>query len=423
MKGKTMQQNSKLNYSLPSTRYSLNKDSKIAVFGASGLVGSAIVRKLIENGYTNIIGTIHKRKPSTSYLLPANSYYKIDLLDSVAVSKFFEQHNPEFVFLAAAKVGGIVANNTYKADFIYQNMAIALNVIHSAYKYGVKKLLNLGSSCIYPKFAPQPMKEEYLLTGSLEPTNEPYAIAKISAIKLCRYFNEQYGTNFISAMPTNLYGPGDNVNLETSHVLPALIRKFHLGKCLEENNFEAIRKDLNKNPIDGIDGEESREEILKILEKYGIKIGIRDKGQGVSRNTESNKKANFTSYPLPLTPVSIEIWGSGEVYREFLHVDDMAEVCIYLMQDIDAGNMREYSEDYFVNIGTGEDIKLKDLANTIKEIVDFKGKIAYDRLKPDGTPRKLLDVTKINQLGWRNKTKLEEGIKKVYGWYLELSEK
>ena len=401
----------------------MDKNSKIVVFGASGLVGSAIVRKLLEKGYYNIIGTIHKRNPLIPYpliLIP------IDLTNQQSVADFFKKYQPEYVFLAAAKVGGILANNTYKADFIHDNIVIASNIIHSAYKYGVKKLLNLGSSCIYPKFAPQPMKEEHLLTGPLEPTNEPYAIAKIAAIKLCRYFNEQYNTNFLSVMPTNLYGPNDNFDLETSHVLPALIRKIHLGKCLEENNWEEVKKDLDRRPIEGIDGKSDKEEILKILEKYGIKIGIRDKRYGIwdrgydvrGNKEEMDRKEIYPLTHTPFIPVSVEIWGTGNPFREFLYVDDMADACVFVMENIEAKDMKKLSEDYFVNIGTGEDIRIRDLVELIKKIIGFKGKIEYNPEKPDGTPKKLLDVSKINQLGWTARTGLEEGIRKVYEWYL-----
>jgi GDP-L-fucose synthase len=358
----------------------MEEEAKIFVAGHKGLVGSAIVRKLKEKGYTNII---------------TKDKSEIDLRRQEEVERFFEKEKPDYVFLAAAKVGGILANNTYPAEFIYDNLAIALNVIHSAYKYKVKKLLNLGSSCIYPKYAPQPMKEEYLLTGSLEPTNEAYAIAKISAIKLVRYYNQQYGTNFISVMPTNLYGPNDNFNLETSHVLPALIRKFHLAKLLEQGDIEGIKKDFKKYPIGfGLDKEvdfNDNDSILKVLSKLGI-ISLASK-------------------------VSLTIWGSGEVYREFLYVDDLADACVYLMENIDAPDMAKLCNDYFVNVGTGKDIKIKDLAILIKDIVGFKGEIMHDLTKPDGTPRKLLDVSKIKQLGWIAKTSLEEGIKNVYSYY------
>ncbi|MDW7973206.1 MAG: NAD-dependent epimerase/dehydratase family protein [Thermodesulfovibrio sp.] len=255
------------------------------------------------------------------------------------------------------------------------------------YKNGAKKPLNINPSRIYPKHAPQPMKEEYILTGVLEPTNEPYAIAKISAIKLCRYYNEQYGTNLISVMPTNLYGPNDNFDLFTSHVLPALIRKFHLGKALMEGDWETIRKDLNKLPIEGTDGSAEEEKILKVLKKYGI------------------------------TPEYVEIWGSGEVYREFLHVDDLADACVFLMENVDAEEMKKYCPDYFVNVGTGEDLTIKELANIIKQIIGFKGEIKHDLTKPDGMPRKLLDVSKIHQLGWKHRIDLEEGIRSVYYGY------
>lgn len=362
----------------------MKKDSLIVVFGASGMVGGALVRKLLDKGYVNIIGTYRSRKPNFNNKV---KLVKIDLKIQQETEKFFKSFKPEYVFLASAKVGGILANDTFKADFIYDNLTIAVNVIGSTYKYGVKKLLNLGSSCIYPKFAPQPMKEEYLLTGALEPTNEPYAIAKISAIKLCRYFNEQYGTNFISVMPTNLYGPFDNFDLFTSHVLPALIRKFYLAHCLEENDWDSVVADLNRRPIEGVNGEYSREHILEILQKYGI------------------------------TKESVKLWGTGNVFREFLHVDDLAEACVFLMENIDAEEMKSLSPDYFVNIGTGEDLKINELALIIKKIVGFRGEIIYDTSKPDGTPRKLLDVSKINQLGWKYKISLEEGIKDTYEWY------
>jgi GDP-L-fucose synthase len=354
----------------------MRKNSKIYVAGHRGLVGSAILRKLQEKGYTNIIVKTSK---------------ELDLRRQEDVERFFEKEKPEYVFLAAAKVGGILANNTYKAEFIYDNIMISANVIHSSYKYGVKKLLNLGSSCIYPKYAEQPMKEEYLLTGSLEPTNEPYAIAKITAIKLVRYYNEQYGTNFISVMPTNLYGPNDNFNLETAHVLPALLRKFHLAKLLRDKDFDKIRKDIKRYPIGyrldekiNLDNKDSIRDILK-------QVGV--------------------------TEDYVEIWGSGEVYREFLYVDDMAEGCVFLMENVDAEEMKKISQDYFVNLGTGEDIKLKDLALIIKDIVGFEGEIKYDLSKPDGTPRKLLDVIRMKSFGWKSKINLEEGIKRTYEWY------
>lgn len=309
----------------------MNKNAKIYVAGHQGLVGSALMRALTAQGYHNIV---------------TRSFTDLDLRNQVAVDEFFKLEQPEFVFLAAAKVGGIWANNIYKAEFIYDNLMIATNVIHAAYKYGVKKLLNLGSSCIYPKGAPQPLKEEYLLTGSLESTNEPYAIAKIAAIKLCRYYNEQFGTNFISVMPTNLYGPNDNFNLETAHVLPALLRKFHDAK----------------------------------LEKQQ----------------------------------SIVVWGSGCPLREFLYVDDLSSAILFLMEKYTARDVGE-----IINIGIGSDISIKALAELIKNVVGFHGQILYDAAKPDGVRQKLLDVTKMMILGWRAQVSLEEGIKKMYGWYCQ----
>lgn len=341
-------------------------DSKIYVAGHRGLVGSAIVRGLSERGAGNIV-------------FRASS--ELDLRRQVDVEAFFEAEHPEYVFLAAARVGGILANSTYKAEFIYDNMMIAANVINASYKFGVKKLLNLGSSCIYPKLAEQPMKEDCLLTGSLEPTNEPYAIAKIAAIKLCRYYNEQYGSDFISLMPTNLYGPGDNFNLETSHVLPALLRKFHLAKLLLEERFDKIKAD-----------------IIDMAGPSGVGAGELEgflKGFGV-------------------TGEAVTIWGSGEPYREFLFVEDLAEASIFLMENFDFSKIGE-----FVNIGTGKDIKIKELVELIKGIVGFEGEIMYDSSKPDGPPRKLLDISKIESLGWRPSTTLSDGIERTYQWYLK----
>ena len=354
-----------------SSNSSLSKDSKIYVAGHSGLVGSALVRKLKEEGYENIVTRISS---------------ELDLRKQEDTEEFFKQEKPDYVFLAAAKVGGIMANKTYKAEFIYDNTMIAANVINSAYKYNVKKLLNLGSSCIYPKNCPQPMKEEYLLSGKLEPTNEPYAIAKISAIKMCRYFNEQYGKNFISVMPTNLYGPGDNYNLETSHVLPALIRKFHLGKLLEEEKFEEIKKDIKKTPLGfGLD------------EKIDL-----DNEKSIVQNLKE----------IGVTSDYVELWGTGEVYREFLYVDDMADACVYLMKNYNHEDIGE-----FVNIGTGKDITIKKLAELIKEEVGFKGNIKWDTSKPDGTPRKLLNISKLKNLDWQPNIPLKEGLKTTYSIY------
>lgn len=306
----------------------MNKDSKIYVAGHRGLVGSAIVRNLEERGYTNIICRTHK---------------ELDLTRQADVEKFFEEEKPEYVFLAAAKVGGIHANNTRPAEFIYENLMIESNIIHSAYKYGVRKLLFLGSSCIYPKFATQPIKEEYLLTGELEPTNEAYAIAKITGIELCKFYRRQYGCDFISAMPTNLYGINDNFDLETSHVLPALIRKFHEAKI------------------------NTQEEVV--------------------------------------------MWGTGKPLREFMYVDDLADALVHLMVN--------YSDEIHVNMGTGKDLSIGELAQIVKEVVGYEGKIVNDLSKPDGTPRKLLDVSRLEATGWKYKAELREGIEKVYKWYLE----
>jgi len=306
----------------------LNLDAKIYVAGHRGLVGSAIVRNLEEKGYTNIICRTHK---------------ELDLTNQEAVRTFFEQEKPEYVFLAAAKVGGIHANNTYPADFIYDNLMIQNNVIKAAHDFEVKKLLFLGSTCIYPKMAPQPIKEEYLLTGALEETNEAYAVAKIAGLEMCKFFKRQYGDNFISCMPTNLYGPNDNFDLKNSHVLPALIRKFHEAK-------------VNSSDV-------------------------------------------------------VEVWGTGTPLREFLYVDDMADACVFLMEN--------YDGEQHVNIGTGEEVSIRELAETVKEVVGFEGELVFNTNMPDGTPRKLTTVEKLNGLGWKHKVSLNEGIKLAYDWFLE----
>jgi len=344
----------------------MNKSSKIYIAGHRGLVGSALMRKLRDSGYTNIIVRTHK---------------DLDLTRQSEVETFFEKERPAFVFLAAAKVGGILANSTYKAEFIYQNIMIAANVIHASYKYGVGKLLNLGSSCIYPKFAPQPMKEEHLLAGTLEPTNEPYAIAKIAAIKLCRYYNEQYGTNFISAMPANLYGPNDNFDLETSHVLPAFIRKFHIAKLLREKRYDDIIKDFNK---------------------YSSNL----------QTPTANLDLNLSLKSVGITSDCVTLWGSGSPYREFLYVDDLADACVFLMQRYNVDDLGE-----LVNIGTGKDLQVKELVNLIKDLVGYNGEIKWDVSKPDGTPKKLLDVSRIDKLGWKAKIDLCKGLENVYEEY------
>jgi len=365
---------------------------KIFVAGHTGLVGSAIMRNLRSRGYNNIITRTIK---------------ELDLTDQQATAAFFQQEKPEYVILAAAKVGGIMANNTYRAQFIYENIQIQNNVIHQSYLNKVKKLLFLGSSCIYPKNAPQPMKEEYLLTSELEYTNEPYAIAKIAGIKMCESYNIQYGTNFISVMPTNLYGPGDNYNLETSHVLAAIIRKMHLGKCLENNDWEAIVKDLNKNPIEGIDETSDKDEILKILERYGIKIA-----PSPHRSFAPSPHRSFASPPPRL--VAITLWGTGSPRREFLYSDDLANAVVFLMNNCNAKDIGE-----FVNIGAGKDLTINELAELIKNIVGFKGQIEWDNSKPNGTPQKLLNVDRLHKLGWKHKYSLEEGIDKDYKFYIK----
>ena len=359
----------------------MNLDSKIYIAGHRGLVGSAIWKQLKSKGYTNLIG-----KTSS----------ELNLMDAVATQKFFEEEKPEYVFLAAAHVGGIMANNTYRADFIYNNLQIQQNVIYNAYQFGVKKLLFLGSTCIYPKEATQPINEDELLTNVLEYTNEPYAIAKIAGIKLCESFNIQYGTNFISVMPTNLYGPNDNFDLEKSHVLPAMIRKIFLSKCLMDNNIDLLRKDFDKRPVEGINGEHSLEEIKTILSKYGV----------------------FEN--------RVELWGTGKPMREFLWSEEMGDACIFVMENLDFSNVTPEGKkirNTHINIGTGRDITIKDLSELIARTIDYEGKIAFDTTKPDGTMRKLVDVSKINSLGWKHQIEIEEGVQRMYDWYLNNAEK
>ena len=353
----------------------MNLDSKIYIAGHRGLVGSAIWKQLKSKGYTNLIG-----KTSS----------ELNLMDAVATQKFFEEEKPEYVFLAAAHVGGIMANNTYRADFIYNNLQIQQNVIYNAYLFGVKKLLFLGSTCIYPKEAKQPINEDELLTNVLEYTNEPYAIAKIAGIKLCESFNIQYDTNFISVMPTNLYGPNDNFDLEKSHVLPAMIRKIFLSKCLMDNNIDLLRKDFDKRPVEGINGEHSLEEIKAILSKYGV----------------------FEN--------RVELWGTGKPMREFLWSEDMADACIYVMQNVDFKDLikdKKEIRNTHINIGTGSDITIKDLSSLIARIIDYKGNISFDSSKPDGTMKKLTDPSKLNGLGWKHQMEIEDGIKMIFEWY------
>jgi GDP-L-fucose synthase len=335
----------------------MEKNSKIYVAGHCGLVGSAIWRSLQNKGYSNLTGKNHA---------------ELDLLNPNAVRDFFDREQPEFVVLAAAKVGGIFANNEYRVDFIYENLQIQQNVIYESFRHNAKKLLFLGSTCIYPKNAPQPIPENALLTGELEKTNEPYAVAKIAGLKMCESFNLQYGTNYISVQPTNLYGPSDNFHLENSHVLPAMIRKIYLAKNLMENNSAFLEKDLAKRPIKGN------------LSEHGI---FADR---------------------------LELWGTGEPLREFLWSEDMADACVYCLENISYNDVRSH-----INIGTGKEISIAKLATLVAKSVNYDGKIIFDSSKPNGTMRKLCDVSKIHSMGWRHKVEIEDGVKKLYKWYLE----
>ncbi len=359
----------------------MKKNSKIYIAGHRGMVGSAILKNLKAKGYSHFI-----TKTSS----------ELDLRNQAEVEKVFAEEKPEYVFLAAAKVGGIIANNTYRADFIYENLQIQNNVIHTAYKTGVKKLLFLGSTCIYPKESPQPMKEEYLLTDTLEYTNEPYAIAKIAGIKMCESYNIQYGTNFFSVMPTNLYGPNDNFDLEKSHVLPALMRKVYLGYCLERKDWSGIRIDFDKNPVEGINGKSEQKEIEAKLEKYGI---VAD---------DSGK-------------VKIEIWGSGNPMREFLWSEEMADACVHVMEKVDFSDVVKGEDEIrntHINIGTGKEVSIKELAGLIKKVVGFNGEFYFNTDKPDGTMRKMTDVSKLHELGWVHKIEIDEGLDRLLRWYL-----
>ena len=365
----------------------MEKDAKIYIAGHNGLVGSAIYKNLKLKGFTNLI---------------IRSFSELNLLDQKATEKFFKTAQPEYVFLAAAKVGGIEANNTYRADFIYENLMIQNNVIHDSWKYGVKKLLFLGSTCIYPKEATQPMKETELLTGSLEYTNEPYAIAKIAGIKMCESYNLQYGTNFISVMPTNLYGPNDNFDLEKSHVLPALLRKVLLGKFLENNEWGNIRKDLNRNPIEGVNGAAEQSEIISVLKKYGIVI-------------DKDKQTTV-----------VEIWGTGTPKREFMWSEEMADACVFIMENINFSDLipdkihgsKPEIRNTHINIGTGEEVSIKELAHLIKNETGFKGKFIFNAGKPDGTLRKVTDVKTLHELGWKHKIGLKFGLNQMISRYL-----
>lgn len=384
---------------------SLDKNSKIYIAGHNGLVGSAIWNNLKARGYNNLVGRSHK---------------EFDLTNQQDVKNFFEKEKPEAVVLAAAFVGGIMANSLYRADFIMQNMLMQCNVIGSAYATGVKKLLFLGSTCIYPKNAPQPMTEEALLTSPLEYSNEEYAIAKIAGLKMCESYNLQYGTNYIAVMPTNLYGPNDNFHLENSHVMPAMMRKIYLAKLIHDDNWQAIKADMNKRPVEGITGESSKEEIINILAKYGI---------------ENNK---------------VTLWGTGSPLREFLWSEDMADASVHVLLNVDFKDIigiEKYSSVMYgakadglvdrnhsagrggaipalgeirnchINVGTGKELTIKELSQLVVKAVDFKGVIEFDSSKPDGTPRKLIDVSKLHSLGWKHKVEIDEGVKKLFEWY------
>lgn len=384
---------------------SLDKNSKIYIAGHNGLVGSAIWNNLKARGYNNLVGRSHK---------------ELDLTNQQDVKDFFEKERPDAVVLAAAFVGGIMANSLYRADFIMQNMLMQCNVIGSAYATGVKKLLFLGSTCIYPKNAPQPMTEEALLTSPLEYSNEEYAIAKIAGLKMCESYNLQYGTNYIAVMPTNLYGPNDNFHLENSHVMPAMMRKIYLAKLIHENNWDAIENDMNKRPVEGINGESSHEDIINILAKYGI---------------EDNK---------------VTLWGTGSPLREFLWSEDMADASVHVLLNVDFKDIigiDKYSSVFYgakadglvdrnhsagrggaipslgeirnchINVGTGKELTIKELSELVAKATDFKGIIEFDSSKPDGTPRKLIDVSKLHSLGWKHKVEIDEGVKKLFEWY------
>ena len=339
-------------------------------------MGSAIWNNLKSRGYNNLIGKSHK---------------ELDLLDPVAVKKFFDEEKPDAVVLAAAHVGGIMANLQYRADFIYQNLQIQQNVIGESYRHGVKKLLFLGSTCIYPRMAQQPMKEEALLTSELEYTNEPYAIAKIAGLKMCESFSIQYGCNYIAVMPTNLYGPNDNFHLENSHVLPAMIRKVHLAKCLNEGDWDAVRKDINLRPVEGVNGSNTNEEILEKLAKFGIR------------------------------PESVTLWGTGSPMREFLWSEEMADASVHVLLNVDFKDTYEPGQkeirNCHINVGTGKEVTIREAAEKIIKEIGFKGELRWDSSKPDGTPRKLTDVTKLHNLGWHHKVEIDEGIHRLYEWY------
>ncbi len=354
----------------------MNKDAKIYVAGHRGLVGSAIWNNLQQKGYTHLIGRTHQ---------------ELDLLNAVAVREFFDKEQPEYVFLGAAHVGGIMANSRFRADFIYRNLGIQQNVIGESYRHNVRKLMFLGSTCIYPRDARQPMREEELLTAPLEYTNEPYAIAKIAGLKMCESFNLQYGTNYIAVMPTNLYGPQDNFDLENSHVLPAMIRKIHLADCLLRGDEKAVRTDLQARPVAGVNGSSSMNEILPLLQRYGI------------------------------TAEEVSLWGTGNPLREFLWSEEMADACVFLMEHRDFSHLCPSAtmeiRNCHINIGTGEEISIRDLSALIAQAIGYQGRITFDSSKPDGTMRKLTDVSKLHALGWKHRIGIREGVERLVHWY------
>ena len=354
----------------------LDKQSKIYVAGHHGLVGSAIWNNLKARGYENLVGRCHK---------------ELDLLDPVAVKQFFDEERPDAVVLAAAHVGGIKANLNYRADFIYQNLQIQQNVIGESFRHGVKKLLFLGSTCIYPRMAPQPMKEDALLTSELEYTNEPYAIAKIAGLKMCESFSLQYGCNYVAVMPTNLYGPNDNFHLENSHVLPAMIRKAHLAKCLNEGLWDDLRRDLDLRPVEGVTGKNTEAEITAELAKFGI------------------------------TAEAVTLWGTGSPMREFLWSEEMADASVHVLLNVDFKDTYAPGEkevrNCHINVGTGKELSIRELAEKVIKTVGFKGELRWDASKPDGTPRKQTDVSKLHALGWHHKVEIDDGVQKLYDWY------
>jgi len=378
----------------------LPRDAKVYIAGHLGLVGGGIWRAFQRHGYTNLLG---------------RSIDEMDLMNQAAVESFFEKEKPEYVVLVAAKVGGIQANNTYRGQFIYENLMIELNVIHAAYKHGVKKLLFLGSSCIYPKLASQPIKEESLLTGPLEPTNEPYAIAKIAGIRLCDAYNRQYGTNFISAMPTNMYGPGDNYHPENSHVLPAMIRKMHLAKLLQDSNFDELRQVYRRELSGGVSSttqQPSNPQLMDWLSKSGITL------------TPDSRPLSSDIRPLAseTRSVTLSLWGTGTPLREFLYSDDLAEACVFLVEKANYKDMAftdaSGTVQSHINVGSGKEVAIRELAETVKEVVGFKGELAWDSSKPDGTPRKLMDSSRLRSLGWDPRIDLPKGIALAYQDFL-----